>query len=186
MNVVIIIYLNLSIYRETEGKQLASSGSISSPRLLSSLPCHQEWDHASRNTSFQIPQTSHNLVFLYSAVKPAQAHFSSPRPCQGRLHTNITGVSITDLHSEGTRQTSPGDWGLQTAEARWMLSWQLWTPRKWELVDPLFHTHAYKPKSFLAHFIKFSRGSNNESAFMVAWTSCFRLNSLHPCFHVSA
>ena len=114
MNVVIIIYLNLSIHRETEGKQLASSGSISSSSLLSSLPCHQETGSMPRNTSFMLPQASYNLVFLYSSVKPTQAHLH-PEFCQDQLHTN---VSITGLASEGISQTAPRDWGLQIAEAR--------------------------------------------------------------------
>ena len=151
MNVVIIIYLNLSIHRETEGKQLASSGSISSSRLLSSLPCHQETGSMPRNTSFMLPQASYNLVFLYSSVKPTQAHLH-PEFCQDQLHTN---VSITGLASEGISQTAPRDWGLQIAEARGVDGLMATLDaRKWELVDPLFHTHAYKPGPSQSTFYK--------------------------------
>lgn len=151
MNVVIIIYLNLSIHRETEGKQLASSGSISS-QDCSSLPCHQEMGSMPRNTSFVLPQSVTQPCIPVFRCQTCSGPFH-PKFCQGRLHTNITESASLSWHPEASDR-HPGDWGLQTAEAR-EVDALMATPgrQKMRAGGSLFHTHAYKPGPSPKHIL---------------------------------
>lgn len=123
-------------------------------RLLSSLPCHQEMGSMPRNTSFVLPQTSTQPCIPVFRCQTCSGPLS-PQILPGRLHTNITGVSITELASEGIRQTSPGDWGLQTAEAREVDALMATLGQKMRAGGSLFpSTHAYKPGPSQSTFYK--------------------------------